>query len=612
MRTVAFYSYKGGVGRTLLLANTARFLALAGQRVVALDLDLEAPGLHYKLGAPNVLARAKDGRLHGAVDELLAVLSDAGGSRIAEFAVAVDLPPDCRGSLHLIPAGSAPSAQYWTALAKLVGMTRAENADSGLADAVLDLQARIEDELAPDFLLLDARTGITELGGLATTILADRVVCLTSASQESIDGTLVVASALRAAPRLPGQAAIEIEFLLTRVDVVGPPDVVLVPTQIEVELLTPGIHGEGSRGRRIESKLTFSAILPHDRAIANAERVLGGERTHDRRATLFEASLAWIEKSFPSLASEAESARKRMAAVDRAWHELTDDTRTVRGGTGSRPHWPANRLRSGVRFRLERDIAAGTSERFADIVAYDRPASEADSKPILVVEYVGSEDRERIAKWWHHTGGVEIVCLLSDGQAEPRLYSGSSNDNSPRRSERWDLPMPRDFEALRDPSDVSVETLIDAVRRGYHDYVPRLTTEWVRASAATIRGGAPWHPARAREILDGLAAVDDVQTAKRVLWGVSPDSLDRGWWLGDHDDWLDDQVWRELFTPLWWRLPVEASIGVGPHGPFGPPLHHVPPPGSRRGVPGPPVRPRCDIPPGRRSSYRASTQQPHA
>ena len=43
METVAFYSYKGGVGRTLLVANTAQFLALSGRRVVVLDLDFEAP-----------------------------------------------------------------------------------------------------------------------------------------------------------------------------------------------------------------------------------------------------------------------------------------------------------------------------------------------------------------------------------------------------------------------------------------------------------------------------------------------------------------------------------------------------------------------------------------
>jgi CobQ/CobB/MinD/ParA nucleotide binding domain len=51
MYTVTFYSYKGGVGRSLLVANCALYLAQLGFRVVALDLDLEAPGLHYKLAS---------------------------------------------------------------------------------------------------------------------------------------------------------------------------------------------------------------------------------------------------------------------------------------------------------------------------------------------------------------------------------------------------------------------------------------------------------------------------------------------------------------------------------------------------------------------------------
>lgn len=48
MRTITFYSYKGGTGRTLLLANLSMLAARLGKRVVALDFDLEAPGLQYK------------------------------------------------------------------------------------------------------------------------------------------------------------------------------------------------------------------------------------------------------------------------------------------------------------------------------------------------------------------------------------------------------------------------------------------------------------------------------------------------------------------------------------------------------------------------------------
>src|SRR6516225_3752546 len=45
MFTATFYSYKGGVGRTMALANTAHRLSARGKRVFLLDFDLEAPGL---------------------------------------------------------------------------------------------------------------------------------------------------------------------------------------------------------------------------------------------------------------------------------------------------------------------------------------------------------------------------------------------------------------------------------------------------------------------------------------------------------------------------------------------------------------------------------------
>ena len=44
-RTVTFYSFKGGVGRTTALTHVAWILAMRGRKVVAVDLDLEAPGL---------------------------------------------------------------------------------------------------------------------------------------------------------------------------------------------------------------------------------------------------------------------------------------------------------------------------------------------------------------------------------------------------------------------------------------------------------------------------------------------------------------------------------------------------------------------------------------
>ena len=49
MKTLMFYSYKGGSGRTVAAANVAAALAKHGRRVLIIDLDFEAPGLQYVL-----------------------------------------------------------------------------------------------------------------------------------------------------------------------------------------------------------------------------------------------------------------------------------------------------------------------------------------------------------------------------------------------------------------------------------------------------------------------------------------------------------------------------------------------------------------------------------
>jgi len=286
METVAFYSYKGGVGRTLLVANTAHFLAMSGRRVVALDLDLEAPGLHQKLASRDVLRCAESGALSGAVDELLDALeneSERQNRSLRRRAIEVDLPFPARGSLILIPAGSAPSPAYWASLERLNNALRARRRNGGLVEAVLDLQARIADEFAPEFLLVDSRNGITELGGLVTSILADRVVCLTTTAPESVEGTRVVADALRKAPRLSSQRPLKIDFLITRV--------------------MSGAAQSSKVSRLMEELGGSVAVLPNDAGVANEEEVLSGSRpsrSADAGMELFTATLAWIVKSFPA------------------------------------------------------------------------------------------------------------------------------------------------------------------------------------------------------------------------------------------------------------------------------------------------------------------------
>lgn len=210
METLAFYSYKGGVGRSALLADAALFLASLGKGVVALDFDFEAPGLHYKLGH-SLGQEGEQGQIGGAVPYLVAASEEtASPPPLTEHMLEIPVSSGVGGWLRLMPAGPAPHRDYWAALKKLGEQVRFDDPSGQGLMLLLDLHARIEEELKPDYLLIDARTGVTELGSLATTILADTVVCLFVSSWESLDGTLTVVDAMKAAPRLEGQSPIRI------------------------------------------------------------------------------------------------------------------------------------------------------------------------------------------------------------------------------------------------------------------------------------------------------------------------------------------------------------------------------------------------------------------
>ncbi len=213
MKTITFYSYKGGVGRTLALANIARYLAKFGQRVFTLDLDLEAPGLHYKL---DTKWNAETGHA-GVVDYLHALLRKPGSARpLAEHVVEVDAGAGARGTIHLMAAGRVPSERYWRMLSELNWHEHFYEPGARGVLSFLELKARIQEDFQPDYLLIDARTGITETGGIATTVLPDLLVCLLVNNPENLEGARMVLRGVQRTPRLEGQAPVEILPVVTR------------------------------------------------------------------------------------------------------------------------------------------------------------------------------------------------------------------------------------------------------------------------------------------------------------------------------------------------------------------------------------------------------------
>jgi len=264
----------------MLLANAARYLARAGKGVVALDFDFEAPGLHYKFDVGEAPLPAG-----GAVPYLVATADGtASPPPFDEHMTFVPLMVRPGGWLLLMPAGPAPRQSYWAALKQFGDRLKLTDLSGRGFMALLDLQARILDELKPGYLLIDARTGVTELGGLATTVLADTVVCMFVANQESLDGTLAVVEALKTAPRLAGQKPIRAVPVLSRTTATLPKHEPFTGDLARLQALC---------GR------TNLATVPHDDELGILDGLLGVGR-YDTESPLYKAYIELFQDLFPS------------------------------------------------------------------------------------------------------------------------------------------------------------------------------------------------------------------------------------------------------------------------------------------------------------------------
>ena len=89
-------------------------------------------------------------------------------------------------------AGRAPSGEYWRKLSQISWHELFYAPFAKGLPFFLELKERILQELKPDFLLIDSRTGITEIGGIATSILPDKLVCLLLNNRENLEGARAV------------------------------------------------------------------------------------------------------------------------------------------------------------------------------------------------------------------------------------------------------------------------------------------------------------------------------------------------------------------------------------------------------------------------------------
>ena len=225
---VTFYSYKGGVGRSMALANVAELLASFGYRVVVCDWDLEAPGLERYFVAnhadPDESRRSMDEYLEwpGLVDLLVeyketmsrpldtaesrdaygfAQLGDLWLRRPSSYARTANEHRRVPGSLRLLTAGRRGGPwqrQYGEAVRRFDWQQFYEQwaGDAYMDFFRSDLVGQKGTEGAADLLLIDSRTGVTEQGGVCTHHLADLVLVLAAANDLNMEGAKWMVQAL--------------------------------------------------------------------------------------------------------------------------------------------------------------------------------------------------------------------------------------------------------------------------------------------------------------------------------------------------------------------------------------------------------------------------------
>jgi hypothetical protein len=209
-RIVTFYSYKGGTGRSMALANVAWLLALRGKRVLVMDWDLEAPGIrrffHPFLSDPALVET--DGVLEyvGGLASLAAHQpKDTDWTKMPEaffdehanilsYARPLTFPdfPE-GGQLDFIPAGRQDRTyserlslfQFVTFYERLGGRRFMEASKKWLRAEY-------------DYVLLDSRTGVSDTSGICTVQMPDILVICLTLNEQNVRGAAGIAADVRA------------------------------------------------------------------------------------------------------------------------------------------------------------------------------------------------------------------------------------------------------------------------------------------------------------------------------------------------------------------------------------------------------------------------------
>lgn len=262
MYVVTFYSFKGGVGRTLALVNIGVELAQQGRRVLLVDFDLEAPGLETF-----DLLRHRE-TVPGVVEYVTQYLETSTAPNVSEFMYQTSGIGREGGHLWVMPSGKQDEA--YGARFNALDWQELYDRHSGYL-MFEDLKAQWQANLAPDYVLIDSRTGHTDVAGICTRQLPDAVVVMFFPNEQNLRGLKRIVSDIRGEARGPRKKAIQLHFVTSNVPDLDDEDRILARTleRFEEELGCRGpltIHHYGSLA------LVNQAVFTHDRPSSGLTR----------------------------------------------------------------------------------------------------------------------------------------------------------------------------------------------------------------------------------------------------------------------------------------------------------------------------------------------------
>ncbi|MBL7219803.1 MAG: hypothetical protein ISS69_06805 [Phycisphaerae bacterium] len=198
---VTFYSYKGGVGRSLALANMACLMVedtQHPQRVLLWDFDLEAPGLH-RMFPP------KEPHSYGFVDLAYDYVKKGELPDVRDYIYESEV-----AGVDVLPAGTMGES-YCQKLQEIdwLGFFGSDPRDP---DSLFgNLRQRIGGGDCPyDYVLVDSRTGLNDQAGICTQVLSDALVMLFRLSDQDLDGLEHLVPAIKAQLALRGKEDVTI------------------------------------------------------------------------------------------------------------------------------------------------------------------------------------------------------------------------------------------------------------------------------------------------------------------------------------------------------------------------------------------------------------------